>query len=485
MAPRDPFDIAADLLDPPPDPYRDDPVGYCRDVLGFEPWSKQVEILESVRDHERVAVRSCHGSGKTAVAARALLWFLATRPNSRVVSTAPTWRQVEQLLWRNVRSAVAEANRRAPGTFPEPLATRLDLGTEWYAIGMSTSKPERMQGEHAPDMLVIVDEASGVEDEIFSVMEGFRTASENARMLLLGNPTRVGGQFHRAFTAERKRWKQLHISVYDTPNLSGEPVPAQIAAAMPTRAWLDDARSTYGEDSPMFQVRVLGEFAQSSENTVCSLGAVEDAQEREQLVDPVRDRVVVACDVARFGDDETVIAVRQGTRVRIRETYTGKPVTETAGRVRAIAREFPAQHVRVVVDDTGVGGGVTDILREDPDLEVTAFVAGEKAIEEHEFPNRRSELWFTMADALEWIDLDPDEQLAADLTAPQYRFDRHGRRVVESKDEMKKRLGRSPDRGDGVMLTLVPPATRPSARLAAPRPAELQPPAGDFQHEAF
>ena len=415
-------------------------------MLGFEPWSKQREILESVRDHPRTTVRSCHGVGKTAVAARAVLWFLATHRDSRVITTAPTWSQVEQLLWREIRSAVAEAHGRDSGRmFPSSQVAKLELGERWFAIGLSTNEPERFQGHHADHLLLVVDEASGVDERIYQAAEGFLTA-EGAKVLLIGNPTRPGGQFHRSFTTERARWHQVHVGVADSPNYTAETVPEEVARAMPRASWEQEVKDAWGEESPMYQVRALGNFPDTSENTVIGLGKVEDAQRR--TLEAVGE-VTIGCDVARFGDDETVIARRVGQVVRIAEKFHGKPTTHTAGRV-AFWAEGGA---KIVVDDSGVGGGVTDQLRA-MGLEVHAFNGGSTANRPNRFPNRRSEQWFEAAAQMEDIDLDGDEQLAADLTAPRYSYDLKLRQVVEKKEETKKRLGRSPDRADAVLLTL-------------------------------
>ncbi len=457
----DPFVVAAgmaaDIFDPPTDPYATDPVGFARDKLGFESWSKQREIMESVRDNTRTAVRACNGPGKTATAAEIALWFLAAHPNeSRVVTTAPTWVQVAELLWREIRAAVGRAHKLGELTaWPIPSSTKLDLGAEWFAIGHSTNEPERFAGHHARWLLLIIDEASGVDERIFEAGEGFLTA-EGSRLLLLGNPTKKGGTFHRAFTKEAALWNPIHISAYDCPNETGEEVPEHVARALPRKGWADERKAAWGEKSPIYQVRVLGNFAREGTNEVCDLGDVEDAQARELPEDASNDLAIIACDVARFGSDETVITERTGQRCRILETYIGNPTTHTAGRIA----HYKAQHkrkavVRIVVDDAGVGGGVVDQLRAEGHA-VTAFNASETAFDPLAYPNRRSELWFQLADQLEDIDLDDDEQLLADLVTPVYRYDTKMRRVVESKDEMRKRLGRSPDRADGIMLLLVP-----------------------------
>lgn len=477
VSPPDPFLLAADILDPPVDPYADDPVGYVFDEFEFHAWSKQQDIFNSLRDHQRTAVRACHGPGKTATGAHAALWFLKTHRNSRVITTAPTWAQVEGLLWREIRGAIGRAHAHGHATiFPRPTVTKLELGDEWFAIGLSTNQPERFQGQHADHLLLIVDEASGVHEDIYEAAEGFMTA-EGAKVLLLGNPTRVGGQFHRAFTDEIERWSQIHISVYDTPAFTGENVPAHVLRSLPTKAWVEDAIDTYGADSPLFEVRVLGNFPTKAANAIISVAQLEAAQLRSVDVPfpaELKD-VTVTCDVARYGDDETVIATRHGNQIRIREAYNGQDTVHTRDRVIhwwSVLRQEAGADPNIVIDDSGVGGGVTDMLREG-EYRVTAFNAAETAREPDAYPNRRSELWFQMQSRIGDLDLDTDKKLAGELTAPVYRLVLD-RRVVESKDDTKKRLKRSPDRADAVLMTLVqslevvlpdPQATQPSTGL--------------------
>lgn len=429
--------------------YRRDPVAFLRDVLRFHPWSKQRAVIESVRDHRRTAVRSCHDVGKTAIAARAALWFLASFPSSRVVTTAPTAHQVENLLWREVHTAAATVGGLRDAKLNE---TELELAPDWFAVGLSTNEPERFAGHHAEHLLLVVDEASGVDQAIYDAAEG-SLASEGARVLLIGNPTRLSGEFFNAFHRDRALWHTIAISAFDSPAFTGERVPDELLRKLVSREWVEEKRRKWGESNPLYQVRVLGEFPATADDTVCSLAEVEAAQARQR---PSTEPVVVACDVARFGSDETVIAVRQGERVRIAKVLVGKDTMRVVGAILQVARTVKVGGAAplLVVDDVGVGGGVVDRLRELREYRVVAFNGGARARQREEYPNRRSESWFAFAEKLPELDLDPDEQLAADLVAPRYWLDSHGRRVVEPKAETKKRLGRSPDRADAVLMAL-------------------------------
>ena len=211
MPVTDPFLLAADLFDPPEDPYAQNPVGWARDILGIHLWSRQRDIVESVRDHRRTAVRSGHGVGKTLTAAAVVLWFLDTHLESRVITTATKWSQVEMLLWHELGQLHARAKKRIEAQERaifrvDPLKTQLQLPDGRYAIGLS-SKPENSEsfaGHHAPNILVVYDEASGVHRKIYEVGEGYMT-TDGAKSLLIGNPTRTSGVFFDAFHTDRRR----------------------------------------------------------------------------------------------------------------------------------------------------------------------------------------------------------------------------------------------------------------------------------------
>lgn len=232
-----------------------DPVEKCRVFFDFHAWSKQQEVLRSVREHHLTAVASSHGTGKTAVAARAVLDFI-TEGRSIVVTTAPTWHQVEGLLWKEIATAHRQSKVPIGGKLTN---TRLEIAKDWVAYGLSTDQPERFQGEHAERILLVVDESSGVAEEIFNAAQGYLTA-EGAHVLLLGNPTKMSGTFFKAFQPG-SRYNKIRISTFDTPAFTGEEVPAHVLRALPTRRWQEGMLEDNGEDGPEYLVRVLGQFA--------------------------------------------------------------------------------------------------------------------------------------------------------------------------------------------------------------------------------
>jgi phage terminase large subunit len=452
---------ARDLLDR----YRGDPVSFCREVLRFEPWSMQAEILESVRDHPRTTVRSAHAAGKTATAARCALWFLAVHEGSRVITTAPTRAQVHDVLWREV----AAAYRRADGVIGGELTgTRLEIGPDWLALGLATDQPERFQGHHAEHLLLVVDEASGVAEEIFEAAAGSLT-SAGARLLLIGNPTRTSGEFFSSFHASRGFYHPIHIPATATPAFTGEPVSPEVANRLVSRKWVEDHAKKWGELSPLYQVRIAAEFPSQVDDCVVALGDLEGAQAR--TLEPGWP-LVLSCDVARFGSDQTVLAVRRGNVVRIVKSYAGRDTMKTVGEISRLARDLLREHGRrpvLVVDDAGLGGGVTDRLRELNEFRVIAYTGAKTAAKPADYPNRRSEDWHRLAERLPDLDLDRDEELAADLLAPRYSLDSQGRRTVEPKSETKRRLRRSPDRADAVVMAFAIDRQLARARISVAR----------------
>lgn len=460
---------------------RRDPVGALRYMFDFDPWSAQREVIRSVWQYPRTAVRSGNGPGKTKIAFGGVgPAFLLAHPNSIVVTTAPTWLQVKELGWREWRKSWAVMRKRM-GTYPqtkevripECLKTSVELGEEWHAFGLSTREPEAFAGVHADRILFIVDEASGVDDRIFDAGEGYLTTA-GAKVLLIGNPTKPAGQFHRAFTTERADWNTIHISAFDTPNFTQEwrSMDPEVVRHMIQPRWVEDKKKRWGEDSSIYQVRVMGNFADEADDTIISLVSVENAQNRsavEEGEDPTAiAEVTISCDVARFGMDETVFMQRRGNTVTMLKVYHGRDTMVTAGYcldfIRAALHEPKVLRVRLVVDDAGVGGGVTDRLREtmrtlqQPErAQLVAYNGAEKPIDEDHFSNKRSESWYRAKWRMSTLDIPRDDDLAADLVSVKYKMNSNGQIQAEPKDDVKKRLGRSPDRGDALVMLLEPP----------------------------
>ncbi|MGB8219521.1 MAG: hypothetical protein WCE46_03970 [Methanoregula sp.] len=435
-----------------------DPGLWVREVLGHTPWEKQVQILESIRDHKVTAVKSAHACGKSFSAAECALWFLFNHPHSIVISTAPTDRQVSGILWREIRSAHSKAG--LPGAC---LQTELKIDNDHFALGF-TAPPyagDKFQGFHAPYILVIVDESAGVSDDIFDAIDGILTSDES-RLLLIGNPTSSSGRFYKEFSTASGANK-ISISAFDTPNFTRYGITEQdllagtwqekIAGSLPapflvTPGWVADRIKQWGKESPLYQSKVLANFPTAGDNSLIPLAWIEAAVERDL---PVGEPVQLGCDIARFGSDMTVLMLREGSRARILKVLPMSDTMATAGEIIRGMRECGASVAKV--DGAGVGGGVVDRLEEQA-LSVVDVQSAASAEDKERFGNLRAEMWWTLRERFESgdISIPDDEELIAQLAGIRYKVNSKGQVFIESKEDMKRRGVSSPDRADALML---------------------------------
>jgi len=413
-------------------------------ALGVQAWPRQREVMRAVAAHRRVTVRSGHGVSKSHTAAVLTAWFLTLFDPAIVLTTAPTQRQVREVLWGELHGMVRGTALARQGTL---------LQTEWrfherrFALGLTTNESDRFQGFHCPNILVIIDEAAGVDREIYDAVQGVLT-SENARLFLIGNPTTPRGFFYDSHRPG-SGFHRLHISSEESPNVAAG---REVIPGLVTREWIEGRKLEWGESSPMYRSRVLGEFPTSATNALVPMEAVDRAR---ALVLTPTGVPVLGCDVARFGDDKTVVLVRHGGVIREIVERQGQDLMATVGDVRVLAKRWAVLDGDIRIDDTGVGGGVTDRLRELGN-NVTAVVAGGGAQDSEQYANVRAEMWMRMADAVVKGELslrDAPERIVGDLCAPTYSFTSKGQRKLEEKSETKKRLRHSPDHGDALALT--------------------------------
>lgn len=467
-----PFTIAADLFDPPDHPHVDDPVGFITGTLDEFIYSKQRDVAESVQANRYTAVHSAHDTGKSFIASRLAAWWLTTRPPGEafVVTTAPTWPQVRAILWREIRQA--HITGELPGRVNQA-EWWLDRTGQHYrnprhgeqivAYGRKPSDYDQaaFQGIHAKYVLVIIDEACGVPSSLFDAADTLVT-NEHCRVLAIGNPDDPTAHFQRVCRAG-SGWNVIHIDGLDTPNFTDEPIPDRLRPLLLSPTWVDERKERWGESSPLFVSKVRGLFPEEAEDTVIPLSWVRRAQERWQertdadIYGPDRregspDRVGV--DVARGGADKTVIALRYGFLIDRLITLDHADTMRTVGDVLRYARGAEA-----VVDVIGVGAGVVDRLREKghPTVPFNASERTDVTDDSGElgFVNKRSAAWWGLRERLDpqtsRLALPPNEDLEADLTAPKWTVTSSGKIKVESKDDIRKRLGRSTDFGDAVV----------------------------------
>ena len=442
-----------------------DPTLFARVVLGADLWKTQREILAAVGQDSRVAVKACHASGKSYAIAGAVLWWLTAHRDGIVVTTAPTWLQVEKVIWGEIKSAVRRSVLCGKLKFPVPNQTQLRLGPQNYAIGLSTDESSRFQGFHSGHVLIVLDEAPGVRAEVYEAVEGIRAGGQ-VHVLALGNPTVASGPFYEAFSVRRASWRTFTINAFDSPNLEGlslenlRLLPKGLSendstfAYRPrpylvTRRWVYEKLWEWGEESPLWHSRVLGSFPEQSEDSLISLKWLEAA--RDPIEVRGNHRVIVGIDVAGSdGGDETVVAVQAAGNILALGAWSLKdPLT----KVNEFLLRYKPRIEEVNVDVIGVGHNFVPRLAAlgYPCNEVNVGTATQFP---DQFANLKAQLYWKLRElfqdgAIHGLN---DELAISQLASIQWKANLRGLTQIESKDDMAKRGIRSPDRAEAIML---------------------------------
>ena len=425
-----------------------DPVWFFRSVLGCSPYDKQRELIEAVRDNRRVACLGANGTGKDFVAGRLVLWWLASRRPAKVVVIGPTHRQVAQIVWKETRLAYFASKISLGGRMLE--TPRWEIDDETFALGFATDQPYNIQGHHSPHLMLIYTEAHSVSQD--DIEAGKRLNPE--RLLLTGNPLSLAGEFYEAFHGKGEMYKTIQISAFDSPNVK---IGKVVIPGLVGPVEVEERKRDWGEGTPLYQASVLGQYPDSLEDSLIPRSWVDRAlQSGFQPSEPH----VLACDVARGGDN-TVLMRRDGPVCRI--IWRGKTpdVMEIIGRVGRYLEDNPDLEKRVTIDDTGIGGGVTDRLRE-LGYRVNAFIAGEAAQDPRRWANAQAEAWGLMADVFQrnGVSIPPDPALITQLCTRRYKLQSDRRIILESKADLRAQGGHSPDEGDALAMCWSPIAAR-------------------------
>ena len=438
-----------------------DPVWFIEYFFKCKLWEKQRQVALSVRDNRVTAVRSCHDSGKSFDAARIALWFLQTNKDSKVITTAPSWTQVSEILWREIRSAYNTVKEVDPAFQFQGrlLGTKLDISPDWFAMGMATRKEgdatevaERMLGFHSRTgkILVIVDEASGILEPIWGAIEGLMT-SEGVKLLAIGNPYRISGSFAKLF--KQKGVSKIWIQDTDIPNIKENKI---LIPGLMSPRYPKEMAEKYGKDSNIYLIKVKGQFPQSETDTLISLDLLEQAFEKTQKPEGVKK---LGIDVARYGGDRTVFIVRQGKKILRKEIIYKSDLMTVVARGSIIMDEENIEAEEVSIDDIGSGGGVVDRFIEKR-YKVNGVNVGSTADDEDHFYNIRAEAGWRMREWIKDADIPrEDDYLEIANIKYKWRSDKKGQLQLEAKEDMKKRGLDSPDVFDALMLTFT--ETRP------------------------
>lgn len=444
-----------------------DPVSWAKEVVGVDLWSKQREILESIHNNKYTAVQSCHASGKTYLSAILTAWWIDTHPSDdcRVITTAPSFNQVHGVMWENIRHIWRKA--KLPGVVQQ--------SDNWVINGTLVGQGRKpadysthtFQGVHYKYVLFILDEACGINAGLWNAAIT-NTTSEHCRILAIGNPDDPGSKFANVCRAGSD-WNTIKISLWDTPNFSGEEVTKSAREHLVDHSYLRTAKAEWGEGSPIWKSKVEGEFPETDEFTVCPINWVLQAFERYNMFmdmptynhahpDAPPPRKILGVDVARYGSDKTVVCTRIGNVLTNFEEFTMMDTIDTANIVQA---RMNKERDKAVIDMTGIGSGVYDVLKR-RGYRVEGFNAGAKtkltdSSNQIGFTRVRSAAWWKMREALDpskdpVIAFPPNEKLQGDLTSPKWEQVLNDQIQVESKDDIRLRLDRSTDYADAAIM---------------------------------
>lgn len=450
--------------------YADHPVEFVEDIIGATPDEEQAKILRSVAKNPMTSVRSGHGVGKSTVEAWVVIWFMVTRPFPKIPCTAPTQHQLFDILWAEVskwlRNNKALANELV---WTKEKVYMRGYPEEWFAVARTASKPDALQGFHAEDVLYIIDEASGVDDDIFEPVLG-ALSTPGARLLMCGNPTQLSGFFYDSHNKNRASYATFHIDGRNSSRVSQDFVQTII--------------NMYGEDSDVFRVRVAGDFPLQEDDIFIPLSLVEKSIVTE--FSPRKNPILIhiGCDVARYGDDKTVIGYKIDEKVTLYKKRQGQDTMKTADDIVMLGEMLVQRYrltpekdmpIPVKVDDGGVGGGVVDRLRQikrnAPDrfwwLEVYPVIFGQR-IKHKYYHDSTTYMMAIVKKLLQPFDeetgerkpveliLPDDQDLVAQLSGRKYALTEASKIKIESKKEVKKRGQPSPDEADCVLLLCLP-----------------------------
>lgn len=357
--------------------YEWDPVGFARDILGVELWICQREICDLVVENPEVSVRACYASGKTFLAACLALWWLWTRPVCLVVSTAPTARQVEELLWAEINDLHSSAKRPLGGTILSRKA-RLDGKRKAFGVVGDAKNKSTKAGYHskAGKVLFLVDEAAGMKSGQMDGFRGLLVDPEECRSLEIGNPVSTEGPFYEDHVYKRSQSKKLYaISALRTPNLTGEGEEARRYPGLVSQAYVNKVLADLGPKHPLFVTTILAEFVRDEHGqvTVPESWAIAAGQRWAERFEDEPEINYLSADVAGHGQNENVLYQRKGRRIFKVDSWIGADVAEgdesgqrgtmlTARRIIEWAEKVGA--TRLLVDSQGLGIGICDRIAE-------------------------------------------------------------------------------------------------------------------------
>jgi hypothetical protein len=449
-------------------------------ALHIIPWvhlkdqdSDQLAIVDGMQYHDRNAVRSGHKVSKSNTLVGSALYQFVTQHMGRVPCTSSSFLQVKQIIWYELKLVFRAAEQRGEplgGTLYEDPQTGLVLPDGRQIFGFSTREPERAAGISGRAIRYKIDEASGVLEPNFEAIEGNRAGGAGVDMF--SNPTRTSGYFFESFHTKRSFWNLIHIPSWNSPNVQAKRI---IVPGLATEQWIDEKREEWGEKSPLFQVRVAGNFPSESERSVISIDLLQQSTTRYKMLEDMEEEydptypLILGVDPTYGGGDEAVIAPVRGKRsypffckIGLKDRAIALAVIETARKYR-----IGSEHIFVIIDEIGYGSATLARLNGEfarTCKELRMSCVGVNVSTKSRYPSKygdlRTELAFLLRD---WMELDgaiwDDPKLAAECVAPEYDIDTKGRYILPSKKKEKDVLKRSPNRRDALQNAMYPTTT--------------------------
>ena len=442
--------------------YKDRPVEFVKDIIGATPDEIQSEILNSVANNQLTSVRSGHGIGKSALQSWLILWFMSTRPFPKIPCTAPTKHQLHDILWAEVAKWLNPILKTEIEWTKEKLYMKSNP-ENWFAVPRTAIQPDALQGFHAEHLLYIIDEASGVKDDVFEPVLGSLSTSD-AKLIMCGNPTQLSGFFFDSHNKNR--------ALYNTFKVSGE------NSKRVSKEYIQMIIDMYGLDSDVYRVRVAGEFPKAMPDSFIQLDWVENCSKKIITNTTPKSRIDIGVDVARYGDDETIInTMFDKTYQNSIDALHHNDTMQVTGKIVQIVESLRIKYIgipiHIKIDCDGLGVGVYDRLKEIKQQKNWITVklyechfggAGGKNKKEEpvEFSNSTGLMWGLLREKLKRgeIELIYDDKQITQLSNRKYRINSDGKIELERKEDMKKRGLTSPDRGDALVLSLYEPKTQ-------------------------
>lgn len=450
--------------------YFNDPAAWSEYMLGIKLWRKQAEIANDVVTEKNVAVKAAHGTGKSYLVAVLIVWWVDTRyPHAFVASTAPSQAQISAIVWRYVRQLMALIKQRhKEGLIDHELPGYITADNQWKEdggniLGFGRKPPENkeddsFQGLHDAYVLAVGDEAVGLTKELIDSL-GNITSNEGSRRILICNPTNPASYLGQLFKAQVETWKFHTISVFDSPNFTGNPdgLSPEALAGLVGPSFVRDKKAEYGENSARYKARVMGEFAWDLGDTLIQPEDIAVAYDTE--IEPDSESLLtLGVDIARFGKDKSCIYLNEGGRLRMLNSYDQNSLVELAAAVHKAALDNGVHEVRY--DYQGVGQGFEELLmqHEPRPYKMIGMISSNPSPDRHQWANARAWWWDSFRKMCKngEVDIDPtDERLTDELLSVEYKFSPLGGLLIESKDEMRKKGRKSPDFADAAVYASV------------------------------